>query len=356
MRDSLEPADPVVACLRGILATLEALVAFDQAEAIAFDPGSLLPVRVTAAPSADPGSVLLACFSEQKEDDLARYEALAKGSPSSSLLSIDQDPSCRSSHRWRLFNGPNGYRHELRSVLVDGRGLCWGAVALYRRGQLPFTARHLEALARITRSRVLDLARAMGSTWSAARLAEASWLLMSETGQVIDAPAQARRWLTEARGFDAIDQGAALLAALAGRVARVSRVDTFDDPSVRVVVPPLQCGWTTVIADPTPDVGQRGSGIPVILTPSSADHVLPIVASAFSLTPRETDLVSRLLYGADSRTMAAAMCMSTNTLQDHLKSIFDKTNSRSRRQLVALFTGRAAPPETASDRVPVGQA
>jgi DNA-binding CsgD family transcriptional regulator len=48
-----------------------------------------------------------------------------------------------------------------------------------------------------------------------------------------------------------------------------------------------------------------------------------------------------LAAGADSRTIAALMFLSVNTVQDHLKSIFDKTGVRSPRTLMSRALGTA---------------
>ena len=43
--------------------------------------------------------------------------------------------------------------------------------------------------------------------------------------------------------------------------------------------------------------------------------------------------------GADTRDVAQRMFVSEHTVQDHLKSIFDKTGTRSWNRLLAIATG-----------------
>jgi len=57
------------------------------------------------------------------------------------------------------------------------------------------------------------------------------------------------------------------------------------------------------------------------------------------LSDRETDVVTCLAEGDDSRTLAARLHLSEHTVQDHLKSAFTKTGVRSRRELLALARG-----------------
>jgi DNA-binding NarL/FixJ family response regulator len=54
---------------------------------------------------------------------------------------------------------------------------------------------------------------------------------------------------------------------------------------------------------------------------------------------RETELLQHLAGGADTREVARLMFVSENTVQDHLKSIFDKSTARSRRTLLARALG-----------------
>lgn len=59
-----------------------------------------------------------------------------------------------------------------------------------------------------------------------------------------------------------------------------------------------------------------------------------------ALSPRETEVVERISQGADTRTIAEALFVSENTVQDHLKSIFAKTGARNRRTILARIAGR----------------
>ena len=67
-----------------------------------------------------------------------------------------------------------------------------------------------------------------------------------------------------------------------------------------------------------------------------------------SLTPirltsgpgREDELMRHLAEGVDTRTVAGLMFISEHTVQDHLKSIFIKTSTSSRRELLAKSVGQ----------------
>ena len=129
----------------------------------------------------------------------------------------------------------------------------------------------------------------------------------------------------------AYNVAAQLLAAEAG-------VD--DNPPVARVH--LSSGrWLTLRAarmDTSP--GPAGGDVAVSIEPSTASERVSLFARACGLTRRETELLQHLAGGADTREVARQMFVSENTVQDHLKSIFDKSTARSRR---ACSPGRSAP-------------
>jgi DNA-binding CsgD family transcriptional regulator len=72
----------------------------------------------------------------------------------------------------------------------------------------------------------------------------------------------------------------------------------------------------------------------VIIQPATPNEVAPLVALAYGLTSREAQITRLCLQGRSTKEMAAILHVSPYTIQDHLKSIFDKTGVRSRNELV----------------------
>ena len=87
--------------------------------------------------------------------------------------------------------------------------------------------------------------------------------------------------------------------------------------------------------------GRSGAerGIAVTIELAAPADRLAVFVRATGLSPRETELVGLVVDGLDGKEVAARMFLSPHTVQDHLKSVFAKTSTRSRRELVAMVRG-----------------
>ena len=72
---------------------------------------------------------------------------------------------------------------------------------------------------------------------------------------------------------------------------------------------------------------------------SSPTERREIFSRSHGLRGREDVLLRHLAEGADTRTLANLMSISEHTVQDHLKSVFLKTSTSSRRELLAKSAG-----------------
>ena len=158
------------------------------------------------------------------------------------------------------------------------------------------------------------------------------WL--DETGAVVLASPAARRWLdlldAQARpGFAARPAGRPSDAWPRGAdgAGRLSR-----------------CGsgaadgrWVRARAERITSAAGRPAGLAVVIDAARPGYVLPLAARAYRLTERELNVVRGVLNGLDTRSVAASLHISEYTVQDHLKSVFDKIGVRSRRELAHQF-------------------
>jgi len=78
----------------------------------------------------------------------------------------------------------------------------------------------------------------------------------------------------------------------------------------------------------------------VTMEASSPAERREIFSRSHGLTAREDLLLRHLAEGADTRTVAGRMSISEHTVQDHLKSVFVKTSTSSRRELLVKSAGQ----------------
>ncbi len=123
-----------------------------------------------------------------------------------------------------------------------------------------------------------------------------------------------------------------------GRLLATERGEAPEHPA-RVRVRAGDGGWAVVEASRL----DGGSGaIAVTFRSAAPDEVLALLSRAHGLSARERELVALLVEGLDTREIAARLFISRYTVQDHLKSVFEKVGVRSRRELVSGVFVQAA--------------
>jgi DNA-binding CsgD family transcriptional regulator len=98
--------------------------------------------------------------------------------------------------------------------------------------------------------------------------------------------------------------------------------------------------WVTLRAARIGSSGPAAAGdIAVTIERTSGPERAELFARACGLSARESELLGHLITGADTRELAQRMFLSGHTVQDHLKSIFAKTGTRTRRTLLSRALG-----------------
>lgn len=96
--------------------------------------------------------------------------------------------------------------------------------------------------------------------------------------------------------------------------------------------------------------GRGGAGsVAVVIEPAKSSEIAPIIIDAYSLTPRERDVVAALASGAITSEIADRLFLSPHTVRDHIKTVFEKVGVSSRAELVAkLFAEHYSGPAHAT--------
>lgn len=227
------------------------------------------------------------------------------------------------------------FRDEGRVVLADRSG-AWGALALFRaRGDAPFDEDELDFLAEVAPAFTRGIRAGLLVQLSRAEAAAAAGpavIVVDASERVVQATPSAQEHLDLLSGPMQGDP-LTFVHSLVTAARRFARGVSDRVPRTRIRTPDGR--WLVVHASPLSGDGDRSGDVVVTIEEARPQEVVALVASAFGLTARERDVTAMVLSGADTKEIAAAMHVSPYTVQDHLKSIFDKAGVTSRRELVA---------------------
>jgi DNA-binding NarL/FixJ family response regulator len=93
--------------------------------------------------------------------------------------------------------------------------------------------------------------------------------------------------------------------------------------------------WLLIHASCLHSADGSAADVAVVIEPAKASEVAALVVEAYELTPREVDVTRALARGLSTAEIAGELHLSRYTVQDHLKSVYEKTGVSSRGELVA---------------------
>jgi DNA-binding CsgD family transcriptional regulator len=85
--------------------------------------------------------------------------------------------------------------------------------------------------------------------------------------------------------------------------------------------------------------GPAGLFIGVSLERSKPMHSLTDAAARFRISPREVQVLALLLDGAHLDSVAERLHIASSTVQDHIKSLLEKTGTKNRSEMIAKILG-----------------
>ncbi|AHK34785.1 helix-turn-helix transcriptional regulator [Rhodococcus opacus] len=279
-----------------------------------------------------PGEWLAA---EYYEDDVQSVPDVMRSAEGISTLheAAHGDPS--GSPRWRR-NRTLGGDQELIARLRTRSGETWGALSLYRDEGMPmFSETEKSFVQEIAPVLACGARRALlcGQAEEPEYADSPGLLVLDENWNIESATPGVDRWMVDLPGGD-WDRGElpAAVITLAGRVLRcVEDRDRLGDVAISRVLS-RSGAWLVLHGACLTSTGRRR--IAVIVEPAHPSRLYPLLMSAYGLTEREKEVTSMVLQGASTSQISAELHVSAQTVQQHLKSIFDKTGVHSRRDLV----------------------
>lgn len=301
-----------------------------------FDPASLLITSHYDPVIPEISAEFLA--HEYRDDDVLKMADVVHSR--SGVATIHEvtagDPG--SSPGWRAFVQPYGGDQQVMVALRGKAGEAWGLLALYREpGQLEFSRDEIGFLAAVAGPLAEGARRGLllGEATDPDGPHAPSLIVLDEDWQLQSMTPGAGTLLAELPGSDLSEARNAMPACVLSVAGRALRSLDMGDTTGEVAVARVRSTsgrWMILHGAPLLSDGSRR--VAVIIERGDPDRLTPLLMAAYELTEREKDVTRLVLQGEPTSSIAARLFVSPQTVQQHLKSIFDKTGVRSRRELV----------------------
>ncbi|NEW39333.1 helix-turn-helix transcriptional regulator [Nocardia cyriacigeorgica] len=325
---------------------LRRLIPFDAAVWVATDPVNGLTTAPVRVENLHEGGCGIYWESEIFAEHVNLFRDLALAPVPVAGLRATTGDRPTLSPLYRNFMRPRGFIDELRAVLrVDGQS--WGQLSLFReRGRAPFDGGDLALVHSLSTPMARRLrACAQPAGLPTTDLADSPGLLVfGADGGLLSINEQARDLLAEMPPGPITSTPSGIDLPLPVWILSTSARARLTGDSTKIRVRARTGRWLVCHASCLRDVDGRSSTTALVLAPAAPSEVASLVAAAYELTARELEVTELVTRGLSTTDIAATLFLSTHTVRDHVKSIFDKTGVTSRGELVAkLFTDHCEP-------------
>ena len=331
-----------LALLGEVIERLRRVVPFEAYCASTLDPASGLITHALAEEMG--GANEFAIFFERLYfEHHQAVRQMADANRSVALLSETTGGNLERSARFLELLRPLGLAHEMRGAFASG-GYLWGSMDLIRGAGSPdFGPREANLLRRV--------APHLGNGLKVAALraqvpAEEGGtdvpgvLTLDHGGRVVQHTPAAERWLRDLedlgpgwREWDGLPRALRTVVLSLRRALNPGRArDVEGVPSLRARA--RSGRWLTLYGSLTEATPERPAETVVVIEPTKPEELLPFSMAAYGLSPREEELVRLVVRGLPTARISQALFISEHTVQNHLRSVFEKVGVRSRGELV----------------------
>lgn len=276
-------------------------------------------------------------MNEFLEDDYNKFKDLAQNPPHVGAMCIITNDNPIKSTRYRNILKPAGFIDEVRVVCMS-KGKCFGHLSLFRdKTKVPFQHDECKYLSKVgllagdtlrtsfiirSEEQVKVLGRGMIVLNENLRLNY--W---DETGYI---------WLSNFRKYEQLNEDD-IPRPIRAVCSKVKADETNKEATVCIS---LTCGEFLVIrASRLEGYSSCHTGYRVLFESARPEEVFPLLAESYCLSQREKEVIVGIVRGMSTKEVAKELCISTYTVQDHFKSIFEKVGVCSRNELIwELFT------------------
>jgi DNA-binding CsgD family transcriptional regulator len=327
----------------GAARILARAVPFEGMFVATMDPATLVPTGVVAENVPPPATHPRLKEIEFGGQDFNALLSLAVSGRRAATLSQATGGVLDRSERHREIMGPHGFGDELRAVLVDDDAT-WGAVSFLRGSDCePFSAADTALVEAVTAPLAEGLRRAVLLNCAAPRPPDredaAGVLVLAPDGSTTFTDEVAAAWIHELGENGSIPT---VVTAVATQARTMAAGPTDDGRIARARVRAESGRWLVVRCSALG--AGPGAQVAVMIEPARPHELAPLIADAYRLTQREREVTQLVARGLPTDAIGARMHLSSWTVQDHLKAIFEKVGVATRGELVArVFFNQRAP-------------
>jgi DNA-binding NarL/FixJ family response regulator len=320
---------------------LRAALPVDALVMAATDPDTLLGLGAGVAHGM-PHTVCAPFWEYEFEvPDFNKFSDLARGPRQVADLHAATGGRPQRSARWRELQTLMDAGAELRATFnAGGRG--WGLLHLNRagieRGFGDEEVAFVETIAPVV-GRALRLSLISHPAASAAGRGP-GMAIVDGRHRLVSATPEALAWFEDLESVYRLPDATlgrdvpsevivAAQQARAGLVAGTGATATRTRARTRTGV------WVLIHASCLHAADGRAEDAAVVIEPAKASEVAPLIIEVYELTPREVDVTRTLARGLSTIEIARELHLSRYTVQDHLKSVYEKVGVSSRGELVA---------------------
>ena len=322
-----------------VLRRLRSIVPVDAAFFATVDPTTIL---FTSALAEEPLAASTAQFLDNEfgRHDVNKFAALVMGDDPVNSLDRATEGDRHASARYTEVMAPLQLGDELRAVLIAG-GRCWGVMCLHREdAPSGFTLGEVDLVRYLAGHIGEGLRRAIVIE----RIAEHTdaidgpgVVLLDDDLAVTSVNPQAERLLAEL-GDGGWTNGGPLPVPIHAAAAQLSGTEEGVLPIPGTTrIRTVGGRWLTVHASRLK--GPGGNQTAVVLESARPVQLASLFLEARGLTPAQTRVAELVLQGHSTRQIVNELRISSYTVQEHLRAVFEKFGIGSRRELVATLLG-----------------
>ncbi|MEI2466566.1 helix-turn-helix transcriptional regulator [Niallia taxi] len=277
---------------------------------------------------------------EYLKQDFNHFEELLTTATNIALLSNTTNGVLEQSERFREILSPAGFADELRAVIIH-KGKCYGFLTLLRNiDKTTFTKMDIEVLASLLPPIAFNLYKLLAFPQKLD--SDVNWaksiILLDEDFHITSANNEGfllADMLRKAENIKANVLPRPLRAVCMKAKALIT--NNAEEMEAKICLHPSAGEFLTIHATVLQSDKQQYA---VSCQQTTPQEILIKTSGYYGLSDREKQLIFHLLHGDSTKEIAAALFISPHTVQDHLKSIFVKTGTTTRGELIWVLLNK----------------